>query len=344
MSVLVERNIAEFTWDDLDRSWEQALFSWDDAGIKDFVMSSNEQIVLIEQVNKNIDKNLYDAVLVRELPLTKSLKKVLLDAFGVAETYWDNIKFNLYVVEGIKVDDNLGKDVSIIAGRERFSIVDWVTKGVKALRLETVNTTDDFNRIFDSKRVFLEGLGFKEVVGKSVVLTPQEAFSLYDTLIKGCDGVLSNISINTTSMTLEDFEKLLNAPPNHSNFIEFKVGEYEYQDALVRISLKSDTKQSQPSVANVVMHVDIPDTDDKGEVEITDTTAPTKVYFNKFYYKPPSVNVTLKGGNTVDGVLIPNVLSTDQQDENGRYFEVELRNEIWSERKTGKIYWVSKGY
>lgn len=344
MSVLVEYDIAEYTWDDLDKSWEQALFSWDEAGKKDIVATSQEQVVLTEQINKSVGKKLYDTVFVHELPFSKSLKKVLLDAFGVSETYWDNIKFNLYVVEGIKVDDNLGKDVSIIAGRERFSIVDWVTKGVKALRLETVNTTDNFNRVFDSKRVFFEGLSLKEVVGKSIVLTPQEAFSLYDTLIKGCDGVLSNVVISTTSMSLEDFEKLLNAPPNYSNFIEFKVGEYEYQDALVRISLKTDTKQSQPSVANVVMHVDIPDTDDKGEVEITDTTAPTKVYFNKFYYNPPSVNVTLKGGNTADGVLIPNVLSTDCQDDNGRYFEVELWDENWSERKTGKIYWVSKGY
>jgi hypothetical protein len=287
---------------------------------------------------------LYDAVLVRELPLTKSLKKVLSDSFGVVETYWDNIKFNLYVVENIKIKERVGKNISFITGREEFGITDWLGKCIGASTHEDILLLDELFRRFDVRRSFGERMQLEEVVGKSIVLTPQEAFSVYDALIRGCNGVLSNIAINTGLMSLEEFEELLNAPPNYSSFIEFKVGEYEYQDALVRISLKIDARRSQPSVANVVMHVDIPDTDDKGEVEITDTTAPTKVYFNKFYYTPPSVNVTLNGGNAADGVLIPNVLSTDQKDENGRYFEVELRNEVWSERKTGKIYWVSKGY
>lgn len=344
MSVLVDYDIAEYTWDSLDKSWEQALFSWDEAGIKDFAITSKEQIIFADRVNKSVQKQLYDVFVVRELDLTKILKKILSDSFDVAETYWDNIKFNLYVAENIKVKECLGKNVSFIAGREQFGINDWLTKCIDAFKNEDVLLLDGLHKYFDVRRLLEEQVQLEEVAGKSIVLTPQEAFSLYDAIIRGCDGVLSNIAINTDSMTLEEFEKLLNAPPNYSNFIEFKVGEYEYQDALVRISLKSDVKQVQPSVANVVMHIDIPDTDDKGEVEITDTSAPTKVYFNKFYYTPPSVNVTLKGGNTADGVLIPNVLSTDQQDDNGRYFEVELRNEAWSERKTGKIYWVSKGY
>lgn len=125
--------------------------------------------------------------------------------------------------------------------------------------------------------------------------------------------------------------------------MEFKVGEYEYQEALVRIKIESQINQSEPTASNVVMHVDIPDTDDRGIAEITSTAAPTKVYYNKHYYKPPDISVTLRGGNTSNGYIAPYIVSTSKSDDHGAYFEVELLNEK-NERKTGTINWVAKGY
>lgn len=178
---------------------------------------------------------------------------------------------------------------------------------------------------------------------KDIYVNKSELARLWDAMLQNCRGVLSDISITHGSMTLKDFEKQLITAPGYTPFQDFKVGEYEYQKALIRLGLESTIEHSQPSVSGVIMHVDIPDTNDRGNVEITDTAAPTKVYFNKHYYKPPEVKVNLQGGNTGVGVVIPHIVSTDKADIDGRYFEVELLNSTGG-RVTGFITWQSIGY
>lgn len=188
-----------------------------------------------------------------------------------------------------------------------------------------------------------EAVALDELLIKYCKLNAFDTMSLRDAYIKACDGVLSNLFVQKKLLTADGFEKLVNSPSGYENFVDFKVGEYEYKDALVRILIKSSTPQTSPSAADVVMHVDIPDTDDRGTVRITDTTAATKVHFNKHYYNPPEVNVVLRGSSGADGNVVPYIVSTDGKNDAGRYFEVELINTS-GERTTGVISWVSKGY
>ena len=77
-------------------------------------------------------------------------------------------------------------------------------------------------------------------------------------------------------------------------------------------------------------------------MEIKATTAATKVYDNKHYYNAPEVNAMVKGG-TGATTPVPNILTTDGQDDKGRYFEIELLNSSGN-RTTGIVSWVAKGW
>ena len=86
------------------------------------------------------------------------------------------------------------------------------------------------------------------------------------------------------------------------------------------------------------MHVDIPDTQDRGTANITDTAAPTRINFTKQFYIVPEVNVNLRGGNTGDGVVTPYITSMDNTG-----FEVQLINDA-GQLVTGLITWQATGY
>ena len=107
---------------------------------------------------------------------------------------------------------------------------------------------------------------------------------------------------------------------------------------MVKIAVRSKMEQGKPTISNLTMHVDIPDTDDRGTTQITDTTAATRVLFNKHYYNPPEINVVLLGGSTETGVLTPYIVTVTST-----YFDVEIRNSS-TNRVTGSISWFAKGY
>ncbi|MCD7811971.1 MAG: hypothetical protein LUG91_09040 [Ruminococcus sp.] len=161
--------------------------------------------------------------------------------------------------------------------------------------------------------------------------------------LRACEAVLSDIHIEYGDMDVDEFFELVNTPSNYTQFTEFKVGEYEYKKALVRLLVQASVLQSEPSISGVTMYVDIPDTDDHGTVVIKDATAATKVYYNKFYYNAPEVGVMVIGGNTTGGLLTPHLITTSGNDGNGRYFEVEILDS-GAVRTTGTISWISKGY
>jgi hypothetical protein len=143
-------------------------------------------------------------------------------------------------------------------------------------------------------------------------------------------------------MTAADFQQLVNQPTGYERFIPYIVGEYEYQKALVRLAVTPGSLGAEPAVYNVVVHVDIDDTVDRGTAVITDTSAATMVRFAKHYYTKPEVTVTLRGGNTADGTILPNVAEISK-DKDGYYFMVELLKADGTRAK-GSITWQSVGY
>lgn len=273
---------------------------------------------------------------------TAVFRPILAELLGIQETYLDNIAFNIDIAENISVEDLLANKTQKPCV-EKFSIVDYENNAFLLCYSEQLNLEELTKTYRPIIRKFFETIGFLESPQKNIDTNKKESFGVRDAIIRASNGVLSDIVITDSDMSFEEFKNAIDAPPLYSTFIDFKVGEYEYEQAIVKLKLSTTAQESLPSIVGCVMHVDIPDTDDRGTVEITDTTQPTKVHFNRHYYNPPEVNVNLKNGNTADGIIVPNIVSTEGKDNEGRYFEVELLDSS-SNRTTGTISWVSKGY
>ena len=273
---------------------------------------------------------------------TAKFRPLFAELLGINETYLDNISFNINVAENIGIND-------LLSNRphkpfvEQFSIIDKEHNAFMVCCSEQINIEELVKTFRPIIRKFFETFSIEETPQKNYKSNKKEAFNIRDAIIKASEGVISDIIITDAEMSFEDFVDATDAPPLYSKFMDFKVGEYEYQKAIVKLKLSTTARESLPSIIGCVLHVDIPDTDDKGSVTITDTTQPTKVYFNRHYYNPPEVNVNLKNGNTAMGIITPNIVSTEGIDEEGRYFEVELLDSS-ANRTTGTISWVSKGY
>lgn len=226
---------------------------------------------------------------------------------------------------------------------ERLDIIIELAKTFTNLLNDEVEIADSWRRTVNLLRKFDEGAGIDDVLVKKFVGRYGEQLAVFDDYVRACGAVLSNITVQDGELTVAEFLASTKTPPGYDEFTEYKVGDYEYQQALVRLILQACAAQSEPLLSGVNVHVDIDDVDDRGVVVVEDTSAAVKVYYNKHYYTAPEVNITVKGGNTSTGVVMPTILATDGIDGTGRFFIAELRD-ISGNRCVGTFAWVSKGY
>ena len=186
---------------------------------------------------------------------------------------------------------------------------------------ERLSATDDYRRLFEI---------FKE----------ENQISIRDIRIKQTPcGVLSDIVVNNHGITLDEFNRLANKASGYNTFSEFKVGEYEYKDALYRLAIRKKNAASNPLVYDYAIHVDIDDVKDRGTADIP--AEETKVYFNRTYYTTPDVVVIVCGG-TEGNAVIPSI--TEQgEDDRGKYFKIILKDAT-GKVVAGRISWNSNGY
>lgn len=186
---------------------------------------------------------------------------------------------------------------------------------------ERLSATDDYRRLFE-------------------IFKKENQISIRDIRIKQTPcGVLSDIVVNNHGITLDEFNRLANKASGYNTFSEFKVGEYEYQDALYRLAIRRKNSASNPLVYDYAIHVDIDDVKDRGTADIP--AEETKVYFNRTYYTTPDVVVIVCGG-TEGSVVIPSI--TEQGEDNkGKYFKIILKDAT-GKIVAGRISWNSNGY
>lgn len=152
-------------------------------------------------------------------------------------------------------------------------------------------------------------------------------------------GVLSDIVVNNHGITLDEFNRLANKASGYNTFTEFKVGEYEYKDALYRLAIRKKNSASNPLVYDYAIHVDIDDVKDRGAADIP--AEETKVYFNRTYYTTPDVVVNVCGGT--EGEPVIPYITEQGEDDRGKYFKIILRNAA-GKVVAGRISWNSNGY
>lgn len=206
---------------------------------------------------------------------------------------------------------------------------------------DTLAVAENFSRLTRFVRGFNEPMTVMEAHRRLADLFKKEnEISIRAIRIKQTPcGVLSDIVVNNHAITLDEFNRLANKASGYNTFTEFKVGEYEYKDALYRLAIRKKNTASNPLVYDYAIHVDIDDVKDRGAADIP--AEETKVYFNRTYYTTPDVVVIVRGG-TEGSVVVPSI--TEQGEDNrGKYFKIILKDAT-GKVVAGRISWNSNGY
>lgn len=303
---------------------------------KDIKKPFEENGVVSETYNKTSEGNYFEDLDVAEQNVYK-VSANYFETAKVGEVYSQEVEFisdydegltlntaeannfTAYFSEGLYADSTYNGQINILL-QEQAAIGENVSKTWRVMR-EVDETTD----------VSCD-------VATVVTSYKEESVSIKDKRIRPTtNGVLSNVIIAEGGVTYETFKKTADQIAGYAPFVEFKVGDYRYKEAVFRMVLSRQNINATPLFYDYSVHVDIPDTFDRGECAVD---GETKVYFNKNYYHAPEVNVTTTGGTEV---LIPRIMALDGQDGDGRYFTVILENAS-GESKAGRISWSARGY
>lgn len=321
-------------------------------------LNKGEDLAVIENKRQAIEHGLYDGLHIMDEwrsgmqklaceqvkaldHIAKHAVSAQFDGFHVQESYkkiWQTLQA---FREELKTLDKVYRNIYAVRD-DRIAIADKRLVKLERTLHEAVDTDESFNRNVDFVRGFEDlariGDGLTRDIGKNQA----EDIALYDAYVRASNSYIESVQVISSFKEMDDFAAMADTPPMYEQFTDFNVGDYEYEKALLRLRVVSKATQAQPLLYDVSPHVDIDDTDDKGQVQIKDTTATTKVYYNKHYYNAPEVNAMVKGG-TGATTPVPNILTTDGQDDKGRYFEIELLNSSGN-RTTGIVSWVAKGW
>lgn len=327
MSVTIKSEVAFWTWEDSPVTWANATETWNESSRVYFAVDVAEAI---------------NATNITAVSGNKRVNETL----GISEGILKRANTYRQLTETVGVSAREPINPNHV-GKEAVSIRELFDKKLmyQYSGKETVGLSEEMDRtVVFAERVLHEDIAVRDALKKSVALKKEEApIGLAGVWIENANAVVEMVSFFAGAMMESVFVDRANTVNGYSAFQKFLAGNYEYQKALIRVSVKSKQLDSGINLFNVVHNVDIPDTDDRGRVTVTDTTKPTKVYFNKFYYTPPEISVALVGGTTADGFMVPVVINTNGKDEEGRFFEIELKNAS-GQRTTGTVIWVAKGY
>lgn len=303
-----------------------------------FKLSFGENVAVAETPQKLLTRGFSEGFGVGERKVLRNTRKVPIEPLDVADGLSRTAKFTVDFKEAANLTDDSSRKLK----KWFYENIDpeelTPQKLIAIAKAESTAIADEQKRTVQFRRDFAENAVVTDEVIKTIELLKQDNAALFDAFLEACGGVISNIAIAEGDMSLNEFNEATQTAPGYTPFMDFKVGEYEYQDALVRIVINAIAARTKPSVSNVIMHVDIPDTQDRGTANITNTTAPTRINFTKLFYIVPEVNVNLRGGNTGDGVVTPYITSMDKTG-----FEVQLVNDN-GQLVTGLITWQATGY
>lgn len=321
-------------------------------------LNKEENLAVIENKRQAVEHGLYDGIHIMDEwrngmqklaceqvkaldDIAKHAAPAQFEKVHISDTYKRIWKTLQTFREELKTLDRVYRNIYAILD-DRIAIADKRLVKLERTLHEAVETDESFNRNVDFVRGFEDlariGDGLTRDIGKNSA----EDIALYDAFVRASNGYIESVQAISSFREADNFLAMSDTPPLYEQFTDFNVGDYEYEKALLQLRVVSKATQAQPLLYDVSPHVDIDDTDDKGQLEIKDTTAATKVYYNKHYYNAPEVNAMVKGG-TGTTTPVPNILTTDGQDDKGRYFEIELLNSSGN-RTMGIVSWVAKGW
>lgn len=257
----------------------------------------------------------------------------VVDAHCSAWTVWGVYK------EAVKIEDTVKSACMILrAYNDALKVTEKAQKAISTEFQATVKCDDIKEGLWLIDKTVTETVATSEYINATLQGIIKDGLKIKDGRWRyQTNGVISDIVVNRGELTLDEFIQKADNPAQYNRFIEFKVGDYEYQDAIYKIELARTNLNTKSVLYDYAVHVDIPDTFDRGEAAVD---GETNVYFNKHFYHAPEVNVSTTGGTEI---LIPRIIALDGEDDNGRYFTVILENSS-GESKAGRISWSARGY
>lgn len=253
----------------------------------------------------------------------------LKDAFVITDSYSDFIDFMRLITEAVSLTDNiirLATNVNI----ESVNIDEKKISDISFNLYDSFSMDDLYKDIIQFKRLYEEYVSLADKISKDLNIKREDAINILELYLRHANAVISDILLDSGDMTLEQFLANTSAPLGYDKFIDFIPGEYEYQKALIQLILETvSTNTTVPQVTDWVYNVDIPDTIDRGNVNLT-ANVPVTVPFNRKYYHIPEVNVTLRSGTNISALpQITNITETN--------FTVVMND-------NGTISWTAVGY
>jgi hypothetical protein len=128
----------------------------------------------------------------------------------------------------------------------------------------------------------------------------------------------------------------LRGPVGYTPFAPFVVGDYTFERAFIRMRISAPEPFAQVlSITRAKLNVDVPDTIDKGEIDLPSDGA--WVTFNRAFYLPPSVTATQRSGVTRAVVQV-------EQIERTRFFARLYQSDNPATAIAGRITYAANGF
>lgn len=171
---------------------------------------------------------------------------------------------------------------------EAFQLKEKPYREIVYAQNEKLEIVENYNR--EIKFVQKEEIIVNEVPTIHLLQTGYEQLSLIDADERLVDTVFFDLEIDNSVVTDEDFTNYIESktPIHYSPIRPLYPGEYEYKDAIVGVQLSIPASEGRFAVVDSILHVDIPDTVEKGTVVVSNT-GPSTVRFTKKFYKEAKV-------------------------------------------------------
>lgn len=312
----------------------------DDYEINELRPVMQEQIRITDNVRRTLHRTIKQLVKMADT-LGNHTLKVSQETIIARDSFKKVLQVIKNVREYISAVDDVYRQMYKV-NDERICMADKILKSIEYRLKDSISTNESFNRSINYMRYFSDFIKAGDRLTCEFGKTPIEDILIWDAYIHASNAYIEALRMVDEAQDEKWFKSMLESMPYYEEFTDFYVGDYEYKKACIRLVLQTETTDSKPTLYDVAANVDIDDTDDRGTANITDTTMPTKIYFNKHYYNAPEVQVTVNSG-VGNETVTPYIVNTDGIDGSKRYFEVELRNDS-NERVKGAISWISKGW
>jgi hypothetical protein len=286
-----------------------------------------------DNLNNHYAKIIHEAVNLLDQSPRWAINKAILENLTVSDCYQDFISYILRIQESISFLEISAKDVTITK-KEALQLTGHLANSALKAISELFTLTENTKSTNTFQRVFAETVTVVEKIAKTIGVTRFETLNIIEAYIRNANNVLSDLVFFKGDMTLDDFLKQTSSPTGYEPFKDMQVGEYEYQNALVRLIVEAGVLSVRPQITEWELNVDIPDTIDRGNASIPASIQ--TVLFNKRYYEAPEVQISLKGAAVFGATPSITAIRKDG-------FDVAIKDGSGN-LISGVISWTATGY